>query len=158
MRRFVVISAAAMWVGGCVACGHKECPVCNPPRQGVDAISAAVGTPVQVYPMPAAELAKHLERALVEQGFTIVSSEGGVIQTDWKSYPGEFHIARRWQERSRFRVTVIPDVANPTTHSRFEVAEETQRRSNDKAKWEEAGRRLERAGQLHGSIAPAVSN
>ena len=160
MRNGVLISAlaGAMFVGGCVTCGHKECPVCNPPKDDSGsrlAAPAEATSSTRSYQLPAADLVKHLEAALVAQGFTIASSQNGVIQTGWKEYPGEYHIARRWQEQSRFRVSVIPDVADPTTWSRYEVGEETQRRSNEKANWEPAGRRPERASQVYSAIAPA---
>ena len=78
----------------------------------------------------------------------ILSADNGVIQTDWKAYEGEFHIARRWQDRTRFRISVIPDVNDPANASRFEVAEETQRRSNERANWESADRHPERIDAL----------
>src|SRR5690242_5573640 len=127
MRYVTLAAAGLLFVGGCTACGHKECPVCNPkaaPEAQLRSEAAAPSTTaaqVKVYPVAPAELVKRIEAALKAQGFSITSSQAGVIQTDWKDYPGEFHIARRWDEQSRFRVSVVPDVNNPTGASRFEV-------------------------------------
>ncbi len=45
---------------------------------------------------------------------------------------------RRWQERTRFRVSVVPDFENPTGHSQITVSEETQTRATDGQKWSPA--------------------
>ena len=164
-RAYVLSAAAAMLcVGGCAAnkccCGDPQkcaCQTCN--IKGGDRLSNTGGTAgeVQVFPIPASELVKQIETALVRQGLIVASSQNGVIQTDWKTYEGEMHIARRWQERSRFRVSVIPDVSSPTGASRFELTEQTQRRSNEKANWEAGSPRPERAKELAGQIASAMA-
>src|SRR5438105_16064 len=60
----------------------------------------------------------------------------GVIITGWKPYAGEWHVARRWQERTRFRIAIIPDWNAPTERSRLEATEETQTRAADGQRWE----------------------
>jgi hypothetical protein len=56
----------------------------------------------------------------------IESNQKGQIATGWREYPGEWHIARRWVERSRFRITVLPDFDEPTARSHLQVIADTQ--------------------------------
>jgi hypothetical protein len=65
----------------------------------------------------------------------IEQEKNGTFTTGYKEYPGEWHIARRWQERTRFRVTVIPDFDKPTARARLAVAEETESRATDGQTW-----------------------
>jgi hypothetical protein len=65
-----------------------------------------------------------------------VQSEGkGTIVTGYQSFPGEWHVGRRWQERTQYRVTVIPDFDEPSARSRLEVVEQTETRASDKHEW-----------------------
>jgi hypothetical protein len=80
----------------------------------------------------------------------VEQEKSGSFITGYKEYPGEWHIARRWQERTRFRVSVIPDFDNPTSKARLEVAEETQTRAADVQEWKPSSdiARPERAKEL----------
>lgn len=163
LRGYVLAAATAMLaVGGCATnksccpdCRQCVCPTCNAGGGNQLTSAGAPANEAQVFQMPAAELVKHLQGAMEKQGLSITSSQNGVIQTDWKEYEGEVHIARRWQERSRFRASVIPDVNKPTEASRFELTEQSQRRSNDKATWETGNPRPQRAKELAQQIAPS---
>ena len=112
---------------------------------------------VTVYKMSPAKLFEIAQQAIKDKGLTITLAASGVIQTDWKSYEGEFHIARRWQEQTRYRVSIIPDVNDPVNHSRFEVGEETQRRSNERAQWSSAEGRPQRVKEIREAIAAKAS-
>src|SRR6266540_2090247 len=80
-----------------------------------------------------------------------VQEEGkGTILTGYQAFPGEWHVARRWQERTQYRVTVIPDWDEPASRCVVEVRESTEQRAADGMKWESAAevQRPERAGEL----------
>ena len=173
LKGYVLAAASAMLcVGGCVTnsaskgcccpdhsqCACKSCNATGGEKlTSPAATSGATAGDTQIFPIAASEMVKQLQAALEKQGLSITSAQNGVIQTDWKAYDGEMHIARRWQERSRFRVSVIPDVNNPTGASRFEITEQTQRRSNEKANWEEGARRTQRAQELARQIALTIA-
>jgi hypothetical protein len=92
----------------------------------------------KVYKVAPKQMIDLVQQALVSPplNLKVVTSENGVIVTDWKEgYPGNFHIARRWDERTRFRVAIVPDVNDPTSASRLEITEQTQERSNERANW-----------------------
>lgn len=78
----------------------------------------------------------------------VASADKGVVITDWKDFPGEMHLIRRWDERSRFRIAVIPDISDPANACRIEVSTETERRSNSQAHWEFAGARPDRTVEI----------
>jgi hypothetical protein len=70
----------------------------------------------------------------------VESQEKGVIVTGWKAYEGDFHIARHWQERTRFRIEVIPDWDEPTGKSRVNVIAETEQRAAEGQSWDAESR------------------
>jgi hypothetical protein len=93
----------------------------------------------QVYGVPAQQLFDAAKRAVTSAPLSlpIEQDQNGVILTGYKEgYRGDWHIARYWQERTRYRLAVIPDWTDPTHKSRLEVTEETQTRSNSKAPWQ----------------------
>ena len=106
----------------------------------------------RVYKVEPKNMVAMVEAAVAKMGMTVESSKDGVIQTSWKEgYDGNVHMAmRQWQERTRFRAVVIPDVNDPVHASRVEVADESQERSNHRAAWENNAqiRRPERAQEL----------
>ena len=81
----------------------------------------------------------------------VESTNDGVVQTSYKEgLEGNYHVFRRWQERTKFRIVVIPDVSDPVNACRIEVADESQERSNDLAGWQDRPdtRRPERAQEV----------
>lgn len=136
------------------------CPICNPQSAALAPSGASAASPsapaafpassIKVYRVAPAKLVQEIQQAITAAplDLKVLSADNGVIQTDWKAYEGEFHIMRRWQDRTRFRINVIPDVSDPANASRFEVTEVTQRRSNDRANWESADRHPERVEAL----------
>jgi hypothetical protein len=80
-----------------------------------------------------------------------VQEEGkGSILTGYQQFPGDWHVARRWQERTQYRVTIIPDWDEPTNKCVVEVRELTQQRAAEGMKWQPAAeiQRPERADEL----------
>ena len=59
----------------------------------------------------------------------------GQITTGYESFPGEWHIARRWQERTQFVIQVIPDFDQPANKCMIQVRERTETRAADGMKW-----------------------
>src|SRR2546421_141671 len=55
----------------------------------------------------------------------IVSEQEGTLETGYQSFQGEWHIARHWQERTKYLIRVAPDWNEPTTRSRIDVAAKT---------------------------------
>lgn len=165
----ILLATAALTLAGCATshkpcanCGNCPCPKCAKAATpgeaggfGGTSPLAAAGT--KVYPVSPAQVVPQVQKALGELGFTVTGQDNGQIQTDWRKYDGEFHVVRRWEEQTRFRVSVIPDITNPTSAARIEVAEETQRRSNSKANWGPSGPRTERAAELRKQLDAKLS-
>jgi hypothetical protein len=111
-----------------------------------------LNTASRSYQAPAGDIVAALPTALAAEPMklAVADSRNGTLQTSWKEgYRGEFHIARYWQERSRFLVSVSPEWQNPQGVSRIDVREETQERSNSRANWSTAQHgRPERAAAL----------
>lgn len=94
----------------------------------------------RVYAVPARQLVEKLKVVLPSApvSLPVAQADGNKLTTDWREYPGEYHIARRWQERTRFVITVLPDWERPTEASRLQVAVETQQRHSPKVEWYDA--------------------
>lgn len=60
----------------------------------------------------------------------------GTIVTGWKRYRGTWHIARYWQERTRYRIQISPDFNEPTARSRLSVTAETDQRAAEGQRWD----------------------
>ena len=88
----------------------------------------------------------------------VEKEDGGTILTGYHTGPGEWHVARRWQERTRYRITVIPDFDRPNERGRIEVVEETQQRTTEGAEWKSAPEltRPERAAEVLKQIRAKV--
>lgn len=80
-----------------------------------------------------------------------IEREGkGWFVTGYQRFPGEWHIGRRWQERTQYRITVIPDFDEPAARARLQVTEQTEQRASDVQDWKPANElnRPERAKAL----------
>lgn len=176
MRKMLFLAVLPFVLSACASsrCPNPErcatCPYCNPQSAKLTAPAGSTGTAaapsapsapsafpasnIKVYRIAPAKLAEMIQQIITAAplDLRITSAASGVIQTDWKAYEGEFHIARRWEDRTRFRISVIPDVNDPANASRFDVAEETQRRSNERATWQMADRHPERADAVAQAI------
>ncbi len=52
----------------------------------------------------------------------VTEEKDGSILTGYQEFPGDWHVMRRWQERTRYRITVAPDWNEPTAAGRIEGA------------------------------------
>jgi hypothetical protein len=93
-----------------------------------------------------------VERAVAQPPLSlpVESSADGAVVTGWKEYPGEIHIVRRWDERTRFRISVTPDFSNPTGRSRLKVEDQTEEKPSSAQPWYPApgSRRPERSAEV----------
>jgi hypothetical protein len=84
----------------------------------------------------------------------------GVLLTGYQPFPGEWHILRRWQEQTRYKISIFPDWDQPTQRCSVQVVDETQTRATNGQTWDpapELGRR-ERSQQILDRIGEAVKN
>jgi hypothetical protein len=87
-----------------------------------------------VYATPAADLVKRVAAALNAPPISLQTQDlgNGVLLTDWQEpFRGDFHIVRYWHERTRYRITVAPDFADPAHRSRLQIGDETQQRPDE---------------------------
>ena len=84
--------------------------------------------------------------------------EKGTFFTSYQRFPGEWHIGRRWQERTKYRVAVIPDFDEPASRARLQVTEQTEQRAAEGQDWKPAHElnRPERAKALLDAIVTRV--
>jgi hypothetical protein len=77
----------------------------------------------------------------------VEEEEHGTIVTGWKRFQGDWHIGRHWQERTRYRIEIVPDWDEPTTRAKLRVAAETEQRAAEGQRWDREARvaRPERA-------------
>lgn len=119
------IGWAAIWIIGCVqGCGTQT------PTSRAATLSAT-------FNIPPKQLVQDVQRIVSSPPLSL-GVEGvndGTIVTGWREYRGELHIVRYWQERTRFRINVIPDWNEPTVRSRLEVGDETEQRAETRQKW-----------------------
>ena len=88
----------------------------------------------------------------------IESEDRGTLVTGWKRYRGDWHIGRHWQERTRYRIEVVPDWDEPTSRSKLTVAAETEQRAAEGQRWDREVRvaRPERAREVLRQILDAL--
>ena len=74
----------------------------------------------------------------------------GTLLSGWKRFRGDWHIGRYWQERTRYRIEVIPDWDDPTARARLRVTAETEQRAAEGQHWDREARvaRPERAREV----------
>jgi hypothetical protein len=86
------------------------------------------------------ELAEQVKKAIAAPPLNlgIASQDKGTLTTTYREYPGQFVIARRWKEQTRFRIEISPDWDNPTGRAKLTVTEQTQQRRTDNQPWEDA--------------------
>ena len=131
MQRLKIISLLLLAIG--LFCGCRTEPksmhsdsamrfsYAMPPRQLLDAAKSAIAAP----PI----------------NLSVESEENGRVTTSWESFDGArvgmAGLARQWQERTRYVVSIIPDWEDPANKSGLEVSETTQQRSHDKYDWDD---------------------
>jgi hypothetical protein len=84
--------------------------------------------------------------------------DNGVLLTGFQRHPGEWHILRRWQEQTRYKISVIPDWEQPAQRCRVQVVDETQTRATDGQTWDPAPEvdRRDRSRQILDRIREAA--
>ena len=55
----------------------------------------------------------------------------GQLLTGWQAFQGDWHIARYWHERTRYRITIVPDFNDPANRARIQVSDETEQRPDE---------------------------
>ena len=114
------------------------------------------------FDVPPKELVARIKQALSEPPTDIgVTEENkGSILTGYQSFPGQFRVARRWQERTRYRIRVIPDFDQPTQRAQVVVTENTEQRAAEGMKWESMDvlPRPERAAELLRNLQPKLAS
>lgn len=112
------------------------------------------------FDVPPKVLLARVKQALAEPPLNIgVAEENkGSILTGYQSFAGAVHVARRWQERTRYRIRVIPDFDQPTQRGRVVINENTEQRAAEGMKWEstEVLPRPERAADLLRQLRPRL--
>ena len=106
------------------------------------------------------QMADFVKRVLATPPALAVESEDkGVLTTGWQRFPGEWHVARRWKERTRYFITIIPDWDEPNAKCRLLVNADTQQRAADGQDWEPASElnRTDRADALLKRLRDAAS-
>ena len=90
------------------------------------------------FDVPPKDVLARVKQALNEPPLNIGVAEekNGSILTGYQQFPGEFRVARRWQERTRYRIRIIPDFDQPTQRAQIVVTENTEQRAGEGMKWE----------------------
>jgi hypothetical protein len=109
--------------------------------------------------VPPRELVDRIQSVLASAGLGVASSDKGIITTTYQDFPGDFHIARRWQEHTRYRILVIPDWDAPTAKARVQINEETEQRATDNQPWQPAPgmNRRQRSQELMDRLQKSIS-
>ena len=111
-------------------------------------VANATQAPSMSYHVPPKELIAIVKDVVSSPPLSIGVQEekDGSILTGWQSFPGDWHVARRWQERTQYRITVIPDFNDPTHSGRISVQQYTDTRASEGMKWN-ADPDVQRAGR-----------
>ncbi len=116
--------------------------------------------PSQTYHLPPKQILQTVKDVVSSPPLSIGVTEekGGSILTGYQEFPGDWHVLRRWQERTRYRITVSPDWNDPTGAGRIEVREMTEQRAADNMDWKPAPelQRPERARQMLETLNAAL--
>jgi hypothetical protein len=102
---------------------------------------AAAPLPAEsVVELPPMQVVEEVRRLVTGAAMNLGVTEeyNGVIVTGYERHPGNWHIGRRWQEQTRYRIAVIPDWREPTTRSRIEVQAQTEQRAAEGQRWDPA--------------------
>jgi hypothetical protein len=106
------------------------------------------------------ELVARIKQALSEPplDFGVAEENKGSLLTGYQQFPGEFRVARRWQERTRYRIRVIPDFDQPTQRAQVVITENTEQRAAEGMKWESSDvlPRPQRAIDLLAQLRPRL--
>lgn len=143
LRAACAMALAMSFVG---AGGSAGCARTFPPVQSRFELAEAE------FEIPPKQLLQSARQMVTDPPLALgVEREGkGWFITGYQRFPGEWHIGRRWQERTQYRVAVIPDFDKPTSRARLQITEQTQQRAANGQEWKPANElnRPERARAL----------
>src|SRR5687767_4414530 len=108
-RRFSLMFCMLFLAAGCAA----HWPEVDP----------KLSAPGESYRIPPKQLVEQVKQIISAPPLSlgVAEEQNGSILTDYQRHPGDWHIGRRWQERTQYRITVIPDWNEPTAAARLEV-------------------------------------
>ena len=143
----LAVAVVAALISGCAS----TYPVADTRMEGAEA----------EFDVPPKELVARVKQALSEPPLEIGVAEEhkGSILTGYQRFPGEWRVGRRWQEQTRYRIRVIPDVDEPTKRSQIVITENTEQRAAEGMKWESIDvlPRPERAADLLRQLQPRLA-
>jgi len=109
---------AAKWTATLVAvflacalstgCANSPVAEAKASQAGSEATAEVAAAPKQLL----ADVRRVVESPPLSLG--VESVDRGTLVTGWKRFQGDWHIARHWQDRTRYRIEVIPDWEDPT--------------------------------------------
>jgi hypothetical protein len=132
LHRTWTFAVAAMLAVGLAGCRSSSAD--NPQAGG----SESILNPVEAtFDIPPRQMVERICQILQAPPASLKCQDlgNGVIVTDFERHPGQWRIARRWQERTRYRITVIPDWSDPTGKCRVQIVEQTQVRHAHGQQW-----------------------
>jgi hypothetical protein len=137
---FVVIALAGLWTG----CAPTPARDAAASRTGAEAAADVAASPKQ--------LLQDVRRVVTSPPLSlgVEGEDRGTLVTGWTRFRGDWHIGRHWQERTRYRVEVIPDWDEPTGRARLRVTAETEQRAAEGQRWDREPRvpRPQRAKEM----------
>jgi hypothetical protein len=137
-------------------------PGCMPSPAAEAARSRVAPLSSQPVSVPPKQLVQDLRQVLTSPPLSLglESQERGTLLTGWKRYQGDWHIGHHWQERTRYRVEVVPDWDEPTGRALIRVTAETEQRSAEGQRWDRDPRvpRPERADAVLKQIVQQLPN
>ena len=123
---FAVLLACAL----CAGCANSPVAEAKASQAGSEATAEVAAAPKQLL----ADVRRVVESPPLSLG--VESEDRGTLVTGWKRFQGDWHIARHWQDRTRYRIEVIPDWEDPTGRARLRVTAETQQRAAEGQTWD----------------------
>ncbi|WP_428938193.1 hypothetical protein [Fontivita pretiosa] len=132
-RNTLTVTVTAVLVLGLAGCRSSSAD--NPQAAGA---SESILNPVEAtFNVPPRQMVEKICQVLQAPPVSLKCQDlgNGVIVTDFERHPGQWRIARRWQERTRYRITVIPDWSDPSGKCRVQIIEQTEVRHAEGQQW-----------------------
>jgi hypothetical protein len=113
---------------GCLLLGTLIAPGCTSSHPTASLVQSPV------YSVPAQQLVTDVQKIISSPPISLpVEDKGnGTLLTGWQEpFRGDFHIVRYWHERTRYRITAVPDFTDPAHRSRLQITDETEERPDE---------------------------
>src|SRR3954451_22806544 len=123
-RKFLTALTSA----GCLLLGTLIAPGCSSSHPTASLVQSPV------YSVPAQQLVTDVQKIISSPPISLpVEDKGnGTLLTGWQEpFRGDFHIVRYWHERTRYRITAVPDFTDPAHRSRLQITDETEERPDE---------------------------